>query len=484
MAKIKVVVAESQENRLSALRSSLKKGNIQVVACQSGFEALKEILSNSCDLVLISDQLEDIDGFRMCALLKSNNVTSRLPVVIMTADQNKKKTFWKQACLANAIMPCQKEDGHLPDLVDLIKRLVESQTKVDSKQALLENRLLLSTAKGSTEECLTALVDELLIERLIRHSLESLLGTIDDRKAFAGRFFGLLESLFMPELAGIIINDPEHPLCVCKSTKAVPNDDVHALSEKAQTLLGLKRPIQEETMGEVGNGKAGTLKKSEIAIVQSEEGTIFGAIFIAWSDERLITPPESYALNCLKEQMQPIFRLLSSRNSQPAPSGSSPHLSTTDPFTGLYNIEFFMGFLQQQLLFSRRHKLPVGLCIICLDDFAELGNRHGTEACDLILRSLAERISKCTRASDLIARYSTDQFAIVLPNTDVNGAKVLGEKLRGEVTKLYPSKNGDPKVSISVGCSQFDFNEPTPEAILKDAKTDLLKNQKSVNLSD
>jgi len=86
---------------------------------------------------------------------------------------------------------------------------------------------------------------------------------------------------------------------------------------------------------------------------------------------------------------------------------------------------------------------------------------------------VANRLLSTTRSSDLLARYGADEFAVVLPNTDLGGAKVLAEKLRTEVEQMIfvegqPDKS--PRVTVSVGCAQFDMNDLNPETILRDAK--------------
>jgi diguanylate cyclase (GGDEF)-like protein len=140
--------------------------------------------------------------------------------------------------------------------------------------------------------------------------------------------------------------------------------------------------------------------------------------------------------------------------------------------TGLYNLEFFVGFLQQQLLFSSRQKLPVGVTLIGIDNFAEINERMGPQSGDMILNTVARKISITIRSSDLLARYSGDQFALVLPNTDIAGSRILAEKLRAEVEAITWEALGKEKlkVTVSVGCAVFKEDDVNPETILRDAK--------------
>ena len=100
----------------------------------------------------------------------------------------------------------------------------------------------------------------------------------------------------------------------------------------------------------------------------------------------------------------------------------------------------------------------------------------GAETGDMVLMSIGHKLSRCIRQSDLLARYSGDTFAIVLPNTDMPGSQVLAEKLRTEVeTMSWDTVGNKPlQVTVCVGCASFGFEDCNPETILRDAKIALI----------
>ncbi|MFN3598269.1 MAG: diguanylate cyclase [Aquificaceae bacterium] len=101
-----------------------------------------------------------------------------------------------------------------------------------------------------------------------------------------------------------------------------------------------------------------------------------------------------------------------------------------DPLTGLPNRRFF--FDHARILFenSKRYGTDLSVLIMDLDYFKRINDTYGHDAGDLILKSFADVIRKNTRHSDLPARFGGEEFVLLMPNTSLQQAKIVAEKIR------------------------------------------------------
>ncbi len=473
MSEIKVVLAENQDDPMLVLRESLKKGGLQVAVCTSGFDALDEIINEGGDILVMAEQLPDISGFQLSCLIKSTSVTSQLPIVLVSASSEKEDTFWKRASLADSMLQRRHVEFNEDESVELIKRLGSDSSRSITRQKMEEQPVMSGEFTGSDLiKSYGELLNGLLAERLVHHFTHRLLATLPDRNEMTNQFFELMARLFKPDLVGIVVNSPLGPWSVFNCARPLNEEIVQALISKTTVDLGLVVPVASTIYGETGkNGSK--LKKAKLLMISSPDGTKLGAIVVGWVIEADIDSPLKTALEHLREQMYPVLQLMLADDRYSLLHDQAQYWSTVDPVTGLYNMEFFMGFLQQQLMFSQRQKLPVGLLLLDIDGFVNITQQYGPEIGNLLLKTLTARLSKSIRSSDLIARYGGDQFAIVLPNTDILGANLVAEKLKVEADALNPTAEEAgkaPRVTISIGCAQFDYKDPTPEAVLKAAK--------------
>lgn len=120
-----------------------------------------------------------------------------------------------------------------------------------------------------------------------------------------------------------------------------------------------------------------------------------------------------------------------------------------DALTGLYNRRAMAVRLAETFAAARRHGHPLGFVMLDADHFKAINDRHGHPVGDRVLRVTADVIRGCLRESDFAGRYGGEEFAVVLPNTDVEGARSLAERIRRQVGATAVAL-GDASVSVTV----------------------------------
>jgi diguanylate cyclase (GGDEF)-like protein len=285
----------------------------------------------------------------------------------------------------------------------------------------------------------------------------------------------MVSKLFEPDLIGLIVADLNNPWASFKFNTEVSKEAYDEVVQKIATGLNISSKFNVELRGvdlNEGGGGAKTLPRFELLPVGSEKQGM-GALVFGSADKAAFTPSARAFMALLTQELKPVVQLLLAKQEIEVLHSRETYRAAIDSLTGLYNLEFLVGFLQQQLLFSFRQRLPVGMVIVDIDKFSAINQEYGYEFGDSILTIVANRLLNVTRSSDLLARYGGDQFAVVLPNTDVAGSKVLAEKVRCEIEVIdFGEELGrkGPRVTVSVGCACFNMEDLNPETILRDAK--------------
>lgn len=116
--------------------------------------------------------------------------------------------------------------------------------------------------------------------------------------------------------------------------------------------------------------------------------------------------------------------------------------SLTDDMTGLPKREMFVKSLEGEIARVRRYGFSLALAVIDIDGLDGINRQHGREAGDAVLRCYAGEILSNFRTYDLVARYGEDEFAVLFPNTQKEGAVRALEKAQKRVTETYLSHEG------------------------------------------
>jgi two-component system, cell cycle response regulator len=131
-------------------------------------------------------------------------------------------------------------------------------------------------------------------------------------------------------------------------------------------------------------------------------------------------------------------------------------LATTDGLTGLTNHRAFQGRLDEHLAQAQRYGKKLSLILCDIDHFKSVNDVHGHPTGDLVLKGVARTLAKEARATDVVARYGGEEFAVVMPETDAEGALVIAERIRDRVGRLaFDSERGPLRVTLSLGIATF-----------------------------
>lgn len=143
--------------------------------------------------------------------------------------------------------------------------------------------------------------------------------------------------------------------------------------------------------------------------------------------------------------------------------------SSTDPLTGLTNHRGFMNALISEFNRFKRYKLNLTVMMIDVDFFKEVNDRYGHLIGDRVLKLTAQIFATCLRETDVAARYGGDEFAIILPETELAEGLKVAEKLRAQAGSvcLNADKKIEAKISLSIGVAQAEAKDNEAMCFLK-----------------
>lgn len=125
--------------------------------------------------------------------------------------------------------------------------------------------------------------------------------------------------------------------------------------------------------------------------------------------------------------------------------------ATRDALTGLHNRRFVEMVLPSELARAQRHDVPLSLCVVDVDHFKLVNDRHGHPVGDLVLVRLATAMQRMRRVSDTCARLGGEEFCLLLPHTGARSAEAAAERVHRVVRALRFEEVPDLRVTVSIG---------------------------------
>ena len=175
-----------------------------------------------------------------------------------------------------------------------------------------------------------------------------------------------------------------------------------------------------------------------------------------------------------------IFKYLSGQDVESQYHEEIYKMTIIDGLTQAHVKRFLLETLDKEIMRARRHSRDLSFLMFDIDHFKKINDVHGHLAGDFVLKEVARIVQGRIRRDEVFARYGGEEFGIVLPETNLEGARALAEGLREKIeASRFTFQNEQIRVTISIGVSQLTDQDRTSMDLIRHADAKLYDAKRS-----
>lgn len=503
----KILLVDDKVENLIALERILSGVDAEYIKALSGDSALELLLENDFALILLDVQMPGMDGFETAELIRSNEDTKHIPIIFVTAINKEEKHLFKgynSGAVDYLFKPLEKDiliskvsvflelHRHKLMLINSNKELRKSNQKIieQQKSVIEEERLkvLMQMAGATAHELntpLTTLLGNIELIRLLgdnREQIEQRLDQIESSGREIAEIVKRIESIHYydvkPYVGGAsIINfdqvinilsiensdedfDMIRETLKCYKTINISRarsikEGIRLISQKKVDIVLLDFYLSDGTgLDFLSKLKTYALDLPVITITGKGDEIIASRMIKAGAYDYLTKTginPETL-FTCITNALEK-YRI---RQEITRANKKMAKMAIFDALTGLYNRHYMDEVLPREFNRAVRYDTDLSVIILDLDNFKNVNDSFGHSFGDFVLKEFSSRIIINTRESDCCFRYGGEEFLILLPQTDTEGAEGMAEKIR-ILCENEPYKNDrhEKAVTVSIGTSSL-----------------------------
>ena len=443
----RVLVVDDLLPNIKLLEARLTAEYFDVLTSTNGPEAIEACKAGLCDIVLLDIMMPGMDGFEVCTRLKADPTTSHIPVVMVTA--------LDQAADRVRGLDCGADDFLTKpvDEVALIAR-VKSLSRLKVTMDELRSRAAASARLGRSDPFVNASAAD-------GHNGRVLL--VDDRPASSDRIVASLRGNQTVDIETnpqeALFRAAEQPYDLIIVSLGLSNYDGLRLCSQLRSL--------ERTRG---------IPLLTVADLEDRPKILRGLDLGV--NDYLVRPIDR---NELIARVRTQVRRKRYAESLRTNVEQAIEMAVVDALTGLNNRRYFDMHLSTLLDQSAQEGKPLSLLVLDIDFFKKINDTYGHDAGDEILRALAGRMRRAVRSVDLVCRLGGEEFVIVMPETAIDVASRVAERVRRAVeAEPFNVKEGQVGIPVTISIGIADRGtDANPDFIYKSADKALYESKAS-----
>lgn len=441
MSGLNILLVDDERDLLMNLEAALKAEGHTVILAESGTEAVEGSVTHRPDLIILDVMMPGVDGFEACRRIKNNPLTENIGVIFLTARD-----------VSTSMV--EGLDLGAMDYITKPFRYEELFARIRSFQRILDYQRKLTTMVEFSSG-----VNILDLEMLVK-ALES-----------------GLPAAFRVELFSIFLLDEQKHLL-----RLAASNHPHFKAAEGLELRLESTPLMHDAVRSGNPVYVSDFSKSRYAHRRRDEGDQRGK----YSDDYAISIPLVMGerilgvlnLNGNRHGFfdRPDFTFIKLGAEHVASAFSNAlqykkiqEMAVSDALTGLFNRRYFHDRLTLEWERTRRYGSKLSLIMADIDFFKKINDTYGHLCGDMVLVQTAEVLRLHLRRTDVVARYGGEEFVMLLPETSLESARLVAERIRADMeSRRFPWESKTVKATLSIGIDEAS------ESGVKD-RTDLVR---------
>jgi two-component system cell cycle response regulator len=441
----RILIVDDVIPNLKLLKARLMAEYFDVVTATNGFEALEICAKGDCDIVLLDVMMPGLDGFEVCRQLKKNPATLHIPVVLITAlDQ-----------------PADRLRGLEAGADDFLTKPLDEMALIARVRSLSRLKIVIEELRSRVMTLETFGMATSLSQSMSDKGEGGRILLVDDRDSSVDKVLTALRGLQTVEVE----KDPQ--VALFRGVEGGYDLFIVSLGLKDFDALRLCSQLR-------------SLERSRhlplLCIAEPEDrARVLRGLDLGVNDYLMRPIERNELIARVRTQIRRKRYVDNLRDNVQA----SMELTVLDPLTQLHNrryLELHLATLIQQ---AAEKSQPLTLMILDIDHFKLVNDTFGHDAGDQVLKGFAGRIKKVIRGIDLLCRLGGEEFVVVMPDTSVESAVKIAERIRQAVERdvfAITSPEIAIPVTVSIGLAER-LHELDPEAVIRRADKALYKSK-------